>query len=232
VSALAGQVALVTGASRGIGAAVATALRDAGARVVRVARSLERGAHHGFDDLPCDISDPAAVTRMADEVLTATGTPDVVVNSAGVFDRIPFEQTSVAELQRMIAVNLVGQFAVARAFLPAMHRRGTGLLVNVGSVADHRAFPENTIYSSTKFGLRGLHETLALEYRGSGVRCTLISPGPTDTPIWDAVDPDNRRGTVPRHAMLQPADVAEAVVFIATRPPRVHIEWLRILPAA
>jgi NADP-dependent 3-hydroxy acid dehydrogenase YdfG len=64
------------------------------------------------------------------------------------------------------------------------------------------------------------------------VRCTLISPGPTDTPIWDAVDPENRRGTVPRHAMLQPADVAEAVLFIATRPARVHIEWLRILPAA
>jgi NADP-dependent 3-hydroxy acid dehydrogenase YdfG len=60
----------------------------------------------------------------------------------------------------------------------------------------------------------------------------LISPGPTDTPIWDDVDPENRRGTVPRHAMLKPADVAEAVLFIATRPPRVHVEWLRIFPAA
>ena len=232
MSSLAGQVALVTGASRGIGAAVASALRGAGARVVRVARSLERGVHDGFDDLPCDISDAAAVARMADDVLAQVGTPDLVVSSAGVFDRIPFEQTSVAELQRFLATNLVGQFAVARAFLPPMHRRGSGLLVNVGSIADHRAFPENTIYSTTKFGLRGLHETLALEYRGSGVRCSLISPGPTDTPIWDDVDPDNRRGTVPRHAMLKPADVAEAVLFIATRPPRVHVEWLRIFPAA
>ncbi|HXS23961.1 MAG TPA: SDR family oxidoreductase [Gemmatimonadales bacterium] len=232
MSSLAGQVALVTGASRGIGAAVASALRGAGARVVRVARSLERGVHDGFDDLPCDISDAAAVARMADDVLAQVGTPDVVVNSAGVFDRIPFEQTSVAELQRFLATNLVGQFAVARAFLPPMHLRGSGLLVNVGSIADHRAFPENTIYSTTKFGLRGLHETLALEYRGSGVRCSLISPGPTDTPIWDDVDPENRRGTVPRHAMLKPADVAEAVLFIATRPPRVHVEWLRIFPAA
>jgi NAD(P)-dependent dehydrogenase (short-subunit alcohol dehydrogenase family) len=232
VSPLDGQVALVTGASRGIGAAVAAALRDAGARVVRVARSLEAGAHGGFDDLPCDVSDTAAVARLADNVLADIGTPDIVVNNAGVFNRVPFEQTSVAELQRFLAINLSGPFAVARAFLPAMHRRGNGLLVNVGSVADHRAFPENSIYSTSKFGLRGLHETLAAEYRGTGVRCTLISPGPTDTPIWDAVDPENRRGTVPRHAMLQPADVAEAVLFIATRPARVHIEWLRILPAA
>lgn len=232
MSSLAGQVALVTGASRGIGAAVAFALRGAGARVVRVARSLELGAHDGFDDLPCDISDPAAVARMADDVLAQIGIPDVVVNNAGVFDRIPFEQASVAELQRFIAINLVGPFAVARAFLPAMHRRDTGLLVNVGSIADHRAFPENTLYSTTKFGLRGLHETLAVEYRGSGVRCSLISPGPTDTTIWDDVDPENSRGTVPRHAMLKPADVAEAVLFIATRPPRVHVEWLRIFPAA
>ena len=229
---LTGQVALVTGASRGIGAAIASALRDDGARVVRVARSLTRGPHDGFHDLPCDLSDPAAVARMADEVLAEAGVPDILVNNAGVFDRIPFEQTSVAELQRQVAINLVAQFATARAFLPAMHRRGSGLLVSIGSVADHRAFPENTIYSSTKFGVRGLHETLALEYRGSGVRCTLVSPGPTNTPIWDPVDPENRRGTVPRNAMLQPEDVAEAVLFIVTRPARVHIEWLRILPAA
>jgi NAD(P)-dependent dehydrogenase (short-subunit alcohol dehydrogenase family) len=231
VSGLAGQIALVTGASRGIGAAIASALSAAGAQVVRVARSLAPGVHDGFHDLPCDVSDAAAVARLADRVLKEIGTPDVVVNNAGVFDRIPFEQTSVAELERQVGVNLVGPFAVARGFLPAMRRRGSGLLVTVGSKADHRALPENTIYSTTKFGLRGLHETLVVEYRGSGVRCTLVSPGPTDTPIWDPVDPENRRGTVPRSKMLQAADVAEAVLFIATRPPRVHIEWLRILPA-
>ena len=232
MSALAGQVALVTGASRGIGEAIAATLRQAGAQVIRVARSLARGEHDGFRDLPCDLSDPVAVARLADEVLAGVGLPDVVVNNAGVFDRIPFEQATVAELERQIAVNLVGPFAVARGFLPSMRRRGSGLLITIGSVADHRAFPENTIYSATKFGLRGLHETLTQEYRGSGVRCTLVSPGPTDTPIWDLVDPENSRGTVPRHAMLQAADVAEAVLFVATRPRRVHIDWLRILPAA
>jgi NAD(P)-dependent dehydrogenase (short-subunit alcohol dehydrogenase family) len=232
VSALAGRLALVTGASRGIGAAIATTLLGGGARVIRVARTLAPGEHHGFHDVPCDVSDPAAVERLAEQVLTRVGVPDIVVNNAGVFDRIPFEQASVAELQRQLAVNLVGPFAIARRFLPPMREHGGGLLITIGSVADHRAFPENTVYSSTKFGLRGLHETLALEYRGSGVRCCLVSPGPTDTPIWDPVDPENRRGTVPRHAMLKPEDVAEAVLFIATRPARVHIEWLRMYPVA
>jgi len=232
VSALTGRLALVTGASRGIGAAIATALRAGGARVIRVARTLAPGEHDGFHDLSCDVSDPAAVERLAEQVLSRVGVPDILVNNAGVFDRIPFEQAPVAELERQLAVNLVGPFAMARHFLPPMRQRGGGLLVTIGSVADHRAFPENTIYSSTKFGLRGLHETLAIEYKGTGVRCALVSPGPTDTPIWDPVDPENRRGTVPRHAMLQPEDVAEAVLFIATRPPRVHIEWLRMYPVA
>src|SRR5262249_61438511 len=101
-----------------------------------LARSWGQGAHAGSEDLPCDTSDPAAVARLADKVLADVGTPEILVNNAGVFDRVPFEQTSVAELQRFLAVNLVGQFAVARAFLPAMHGRGRGLLVNVGSVAD------------------------------------------------------------------------------------------------
>ncbi len=230
MSALAGRIAVVTGASRGIGAAVAAAFREAGAGVVRVARSLAPGTHDGVHDLPCDVSDAAAVARLAEEVLERIGTPDVVVSSAGIFDRIPFEQAEPAELRRHLDVNLVGTFAVARGFLPAMRARGSGSFITIGSIADHVAFPENTIYSTTKYGLRGLHETLAVEYRGTGVRCTLVSPGPTDTALWDPVDPDNRPGFVPRRAMLRPADVADAVLFVATRAQNVHVDWLRLNP--
>ena len=231
MSPLAGRIALVTGASRGIGAAAASALGAAGALVVRVARSLTAGVHDGMHDLPCDLSDGAAVARLAGDVLQRIGTPDIVVSNAGIFSRIPFEQAELADLERHLAVNLVGAFALARGFLPAMRARGSGLLITIGSIADHVAFPENTLYSTTKFGVRGLHETLAVEYRGTGVRCTLVSPGPTDTSMWDPVDPDNRPGFVPRRAMLRPADVADAILFVATRGPHVHVDWLRINPA-
>ena len=226
-----GKLALVTGASRGIGAEVAAALAGAGARVVRVARSLEPGRHDGFDDMRCDMSDPAAVACLTEDVLGELGTPDIVVSNAGVFDRIPFERSTVQELQRQLAVNLVGPFALARGLLPAMRARSSGLHITVGSVADHNGFPENSVYSATKYGLRGLHESLSAEYRGSGVRFTLVSPGPTDTPIWDSVNPEARGALRARSTMLRAADVADAILFVATRPSHVIVDWLRLGPA-
>jgi NADP-dependent 3-hydroxy acid dehydrogenase YdfG len=111
-----------------------------------------------------------------------------------------------------------------------MRLAGLGSFITVGSVADHTGFPENAAYAASKYGLRGLHETLLAEYQGTGVRLTLISPGPTDTSMWDPFDPDRRPGFIPRSAMLRPSDVAEAIVFVATRPDHVHIEWLRLGP--
>ncbi len=227
---LAGQLAVVTGASRGIGAETASGLARSGARVVRIARSLEPGTHDGFEDLPCDMSDPTAVAALAATVLARIGTPDIIVSNAGVFDRIAFERASVEELQRQLAVNLVGPFALARAFLPAMHARASGLHISVGSVADHTGFPENSVYSATKYGLRGLHEALSAEYRGSGVRFTLVSPGPTDTAIWDSVGRQSSSPVRSRNAMMRAADVAEAILFVATRPSHVIIDWLRLGP--
>jgi NAD(P)-dependent dehydrogenase (short-subunit alcohol dehydrogenase family) len=231
VSLLAGRLALVTGASRGIGAESAAALAGAGARVVRVARSLKAGTRDGFDDLPCDLSDPPAVARLTADVLDRIGVPDIVVSNAGVFDRIAFERASVEELQRQLAINLVGPFALARGLLPAMRGRGSGLHISVGSVADHTGFPDNSVYSATKYGLRGLHEALSAEFRGSGIRFTLVSPGPTDTSIWDSVGTASRLPVRNRSDMLRAADVAEAILFVATRPSHVIVDWLRMGPA-
>ena len=216
------HTAVVTGSSRGIGAACAAALAGAGFRVVTVARSE--------GDFRCDLTDAAAWDVVAHRILAERGVPEVVVSNAGAYIVKPLAETTVAEFESQLALNLTASFAVARAFLPAMGAAGRGSYISIGSVADHTGFAENSAYAASKYGVRGLHETLVDEYRGSGVRLTLISPGPVDTTLWDAIDPDAREGFTPRAEMLKPADVAEAVLFAATRPPHVHVEWLRLGP--
>jgi NAD(P)-dependent dehydrogenase (short-subunit alcohol dehydrogenase family) len=231
VTALAGRLALVTGASRGIGAAIAQALAGAGARVARVARRLPDTGGGPWLDLPGDLTDAAEVERLAERVLRSEGLPAVVVNNAGGFLLRPLEQTTSAEFDAQLALNLRASFLLARAFLPAMREAGDGLFLSIGSVADHTGFPENAAYAASKYGLRGLHETLTAEYRGTGVRLTLVSPGATDTGIWDPFAPEQRPGFPPRSAMLRPEDVADAVLFAATRPPHVHVDWIRLQPS-
>lgn len=230
MTALAGRVAVVSGASRGIGAAAAEALAGEGATVVRLARGLAPGRTAAGEDIRCDLADPAAAAAACEAILAGHGPPDVVVSNAGSFLVRPFEDTTVADLDSQLAVNLRGAFVLARGLLPAMRTAGRGLWIHVGSVADHVGFPGNAAYAASKFALRGLHEVLVAEYRGTGVRCTLLSPGPTDTAVWDPVDPEARPGYTPRARMLHAADVAEAVRWLATLPPRVHVEWLRVGP--
>jgi NADP-dependent 3-hydroxy acid dehydrogenase YdfG len=227
---LTGKLALVAGASRGIGLAVADELRAAGAHVVRLARSLGDGSAERQTDLRCDVSDAHQVDAAVRRVLKEHGVPDVVVNSAGVFYLKPLDQTTTADFAQSVAVNLAGPFLVARAVLPHLRTRRAGHLVTIGSIADHRALPGNAAYAAAKFGVRGLHEVIAAELAGSGVRTTLVSPGPVDTEMWDPVDPDNQPGFTRRADMLRAEDVAEAVLFAVTRPPRVDVTEIRVMP--
>jgi NAD(P)-dependent dehydrogenase (short-subunit alcohol dehydrogenase family) len=226
-----GRVALITGASRGIGAAISCALADAGATVVRLARSLAPRVEAWGMDLPCDVTDEAQLARAALQVRSALGAPTLVVNNAGGFLLAALDQTTPSDYAAQLAVNLTAPFLVARAFLPGMVEAGGGRHITIGSIADHQAFAGNAAYAASKFGVRGLHEVLRAEYGSRGVRCTLVSPGPTDTAIWDPVDPDSHPGFTPRHAMLRVEDVAEAVAFVATRPAHVDVDWLRLAPA-
>lgn len=230
---LEGVRVLVTGASRGIGEACARALAGAGARVILASRNRERlvqlAGEIGGEAFPLDLADAAAslerLRELADHPL---GPPEVAVNAAGVFSLAPLHLAEVEELDLNLALNVRGTFLVIRALLPALRRRGSGLFVNIGSVAGRKAFPGNGAYSASKFGVRGLHEVLLEEIRGTGVRATLLEPAASDTPIWDAVDPDSDPHLPNRADMLRAEDVAAAVLFVASRPGTVQIPLLQI----
>ncbi|MDX2183579.1 MAG: SDR family oxidoreductase [Gemmatimonadaceae bacterium] len=232
---LAGRSALVTGASRGIGRATAIALAEAGADVLLVARHAadlaEAAAQCGGRGTPltADLRDADDTQRLVSAVLSRIGhPPDVLVNNAGIFTLAPTHELDAADLAAMLDTNLVAPFRLLRAFLPGWRARADGHVVTIGSVADRTAFPDNGAYAATKFGARALHEVLRAESQGSGVRCTLVSPGPVDTPIWDPIRPETREGFPTREAMLTAADVAAAVLFAVSRPPHVNIDELRL----
>lgn len=232
---LTGRTAVITGASRGIGRAVAVALAAAGARVVLLARSgdaldaLVAQLGSSATAHRCDLSDAAQVTATLDAVHTHAGSGiDILVNNAGLFPLAPVAETSVAAFEQALNANLAAPFRVLHGVLPGMRQRRAGHVVTIGSVADRRIFPGNGAYSATKFGARALHEVLREECVGSGVRTTLISPAATDTSIWDAIDPDNTPGFPARASMLRPDDVADAVLWAVTRPHHVNVDELRI----
>ena len=229
---LAGRWVVVTGASRGIGAELARRLAADGARLAFVARSRDAltalATELGAEPVVCDVADPAQIEQAAERIESlAGGPPDVVVNNAGIFSIAAAHKTSVEDFRRTLDVNLVAPFAFVRAFLPGMRARGSGHLVTLGSVADRNIFPGNAAYSASKYGLRAMHEVLRAELRGTGVRASLVSPGPVDTDIWDPIDPDNRPGFTPRAQMLRAGDVAEAIRWVITAPPAVNVDELR-----
>ena len=227
---LAGRLALVTGGSKGIGAAIAEALRVDGASVIRAARTIAPDAPPGERHVICDLASDAGVAALAAEV-ARQGVPDLVVSSAGGFALGRLEDVPVETLDQLYRVNLRAPYELARRFLPLMRARGHGRHILIGSIADHLAIPGNGAYTATKFGARGLHEVLREELRGSGVLATLVSPGPVDTPLWDPIDPDHRPDLPSRAAMLRPDDVAAAVRWIASRPRHVDVPWLQLGPA-
>ena len=191
--ALSGRSAVVTGASRGIGAGIAAALGAQGVRVVMLARNEARLKEQS-DRVPesialvCDVTDPKSIDRAAKRITRQLGAaPDILVNNAGLFRVSLVEATTTESFVEIIDTNLVAPFALVRTFLDDMKQRKSGHIVTIGSIADRTVFTGNAAYSAAKFGLRALHEVLRAELRGSGVRTTLVSPAATDTDIWKDV---------------------------------------------
>lgn len=233
--ALEGRTIVVTGASRGIGLATARVLTLAGARVIAMARAGQRldsaVASLGYSAVavPCDLSNRMEIRGAIETILKHTESAiDALVQAAGVFPLAPLEKTPADEFEAALQVNLLGPYQLAQPLAMRMRVRGSGHIVTIGSVADRTAFAENVAYSASKFGARAVHEVVREEFRGSGVRVSLVSPGPVDTTIWDAIDPDHRPGFMPRTRMLRPEAVADAVLYVLTCDASTNIDELRL----
>jgi NADP-dependent 3-hydroxy acid dehydrogenase YdfG len=221
VSQLEGKVALVTGASGGIGASVARSLHEEGAAVGLLSR---RGDDLGLErslGLACDVRDRSAVERATNEVVERFGQLDIAVANAGVGAYGPFLELDPEQLEAMIDINLKGVLYTAAATLPHLIESGEGDFVSLASVAGVRAFPGEAAYNASKFGQVGFTRALDHELREQGVRSTSICPGGVHTEF--AIGTGREEGDPELEEMLTPDEVAEVVVFAVTRPRNMRI---------
>ena len=232
---LEGRTTVVTGASRGIGLAIARKLSLAGSRIFCVSRAGKRlddavaSLGPGAVAIPCDLSRRDEIDAAVEKTIELCGgAPDALVQAAGVFPLALVEKTMPDEFEGALQVNLLGPYRLAQPLLAKMRARASGHVVTIGSIADRHVFPENVAYAASKFAARAAHEVMREETRGSGVRVSLVSPAQVDTAIWDAIDPDNRPGFTPRAQMLRPEAVADAVLFVLTRDRDTNIDELRL----
>jgi NADP-dependent 3-hydroxy acid dehydrogenase YdfG len=238
MSSLAGKTALVTGGGSGIGLAVARLFLDAGARVAitgRAADKLRRAADllKAGDRLlarPTDVTDPGQVDALVRDVTAHFQRIDILVNNAGLnVKERSFRDLTPERWRQLVAANLDGAFYCMRAVVPQMRERQDGLIVNINSISGKRSNPLGGLaYNAAKFGLRGLALGLAAEEKAAGLRVCSIYPGEVDTPILEhrptPVSDEHKKG------ILQPEDVAAAVLFVATLPPRASVPEIVITP--
>lgn len=237
---LSGQIVLVTGASSGIGAACARAFADAGARLVLAARRADRLAEVAATlpvpvvPLELDVRDAEAVLAALSTLPDAFAALDIVVNNAGLSrDLDPVYENTVEAVDDMLDTNVKGVVNVLRAVVPGMRARGRGHLIQIGSTAGHAVYPGGAVYCASKHALRAVSEGLKMDLHGTPLRVSSIDPGMVETD-FSAV---RFRGDEARAAAvyadtvpLTPDDVAEAVLFAATRPPHVNLANMVLMP--
>jgi 3-oxoacyl-[acyl-carrier protein] reductase len=232
-SPLAGQVTVVTGAGRGIGAAIALALARLGATVVlcgRTRAALESTARAiaqaggRADALPCDVTQLDSVEAVGKRVESSFGRVDILVNNAGIggFGG-PLHQLSPDAWDQILNTNLRGAYYAIRAFAPMMIRARAGHIINISSLAGKNALPNGAAYAASKWGLNGLSYSVAEELRGHNIRVSVICPGSTNTDLSPHVGKDTSK-------MLQPEDVAHAVQMLATQSSQSFVSEIMLRP--
>lgn len=238
MSGLRGKLALITGASSGIGLACARRLAADGADLVLWARRAERlqalaadlaQAHGGqVDTAVVDVRDRQAVEAAASALVAAGRVPDILVNNAGLAAGLAtVQEGDPADWDLMIDTNVKGLLYVSRGILPAMVRRGTGHVVNIGSLAGHQVYPRGNVYNATKFAVHALSQAMNLDVAGTRVKVSSVDPGLVETEfslVRFGGDAARARKTYEGLQPLAPADVAEVVWFIVSAPEHVNIQ--------
>jgi 3-oxoacyl-[acyl-carrier protein] reductase len=233
VRPLAGQVAVITGAGRGIGAAIAHELSNLGATAVLCGRtrdalelSAQAIAQAGgkAEVVVCDVTSLPSVESAAMRVETSLGRVDILVNNAGVggFSG-PLHQLAPDSWEQILNTNLRGVFYTTRAFAPMMIRARSGHIINISSLAGKNALPNGAAYAASKWGLNGLSFSLAEELRGHNIRVAVICPGSTNTDLSPHAGKDHSK-------MLQPEDVAHAVTMLVTQTPQSFVSEILLRP--
>lgn len=241
-----GKLALVTGASSGIGEACARRLAAEGAHVALWARREERlerladelAREHGVDThvAAVDVRDRDAVRAAVDALLDAAGPPDVVVNNAGLaagFDSI--QEGDFEDWDRMLDTNVKGLLYVSRNVLPMMVERNSGHVINIGSIAGHVVYPKGNVYNASKFAVRALTEAMNIDLFETAVRVSSVDPGACDTEfslVRFHGDADRAKAVYKGFEPLVAQDVADAVFYVANAPEHVTVSDLVIMPTA
>ena len=230
-------VALITGASRGIGAAAARAFAQAGYQLLLLARSqsdLEqlaqklRSERCRVETIAVDLSDPQAIAPALENLLSRGLVPTVLINNAGAAYTGALAEMPLEQWQWLLQLNLTSVVQTCQALLPAL-RQTQGLIINVSSHAARNAFPEWGAYCTTKAALASFSRCLAEEERQHGIRVSTLTLGAVNTPLWDS---ETVHSSFDRRAMLTPERVAETLLSLAQQPSSNVVEDLTLMPAA
>jgi short-subunit dehydrogenase len=230
--------ALITGASSGIGKAIALAFAQSGIHVALISRNqtkLEEVAKAAMTygvTAKAYAMDLAEVSQVSDRIAAISqdfGAVDILVNNAGMGYTGTLQDTPLSDWQTVLNLNLTSVFQAIQGVLPGMRQRQQGTIVNIVSVAGHQVFPNWGAYCTSKFGLMALSKTLAIEERANGIRVVTISPGSVNTPIWDS---DTVQADFDRSQMLTPEIVAQSVLYTVLLPMQAVIEELALMPNA
>jgi 3-hydroxy acid dehydrogenase / malonic semialdehyde reductase len=246
MSRIAGKLALITGASSGIGRSCARRFAADGANLVLWARRRDRlvqtaaelEGRHGISVRveAVDVRDRSAVNRAVEALVAERLVPDILLNNAGLAAGLAkLQEGDPDDWDRMIDTNLKGLLNVSRAVLPLMVERGTGHVVNIGSTAGHQVYPGGNVYNATKFGVKALSEGMNLDVAGTQVRVSSVDPGHVESEfalVRFHGDAERAKKIYEGFRPLSPDDVADAVSYVVNAPEHVNIADLIILPAA